>query len=239
MGDFQDRAVTVRLTTCHDDVTGLGVWAAVLSYGHHHREITGRDQATSRDRLSLTAAVAALEALTRPATVQVHTSSRYLLDGHSDGRQGTNTELWTRLKALTERHTVSWVRFYDTECTTNSDADQSDRDTVHSSRQRVPPPRALVADDTDRCIHDMLAEWCDLCVPPPPGVLRHGYRTRGGAAYHNDPDCDWLLRGQDFAHKQGKNNHGIDPVSWYTLPPGQLAPCEACCTVQWVRRHRP
>jgi len=32
--------------------------------------------------------------------------------------------------------------------------------------------------------------------------------------------------------------HDIESVAWHSLLPGQLAPCEACCTPQWIERHQ-
>ena len=68
------------------------------------------------------AAIMALEALTRPATVELHTDSQYLRDGiskwiHGWKRNGwktsekkpvKNADLWQRLDLALERHQVSW-----------------------------------------------------------------------------------------------------------------------------------
>ncbi|MBF6427008.1 reverse transcriptase-like protein [Nocardia cyriacigeorgica] len=69
-------------------------------------------------------------------------------------------------------------------------------------------------------------------------VLARGYRTRGGRAYHNDARCTWLLEGQRQSARQGKNTHDIVAVSWHAVDPGELQPCESCCTPQWIARHR-
>ncbi|HET9019707.1 MAG TPA: RNase H family protein, partial [Acetobacteraceae bacterium] len=60
---------------------GPGGWAAVLRYGSVERELSGADAATTNNRMELTAAAAALEALTRPCRVAVHTDSEYLRNG--------------------------------------------------------------------------------------------------------------------------------------------------------------
>jgi ribonuclease HI len=72
--------------------------------------------------MELPAAIMALEALTRPATVEIHTDSQYVKDGiskwihgwkrngwkTSDKRPVKNAELWQRLDAALLRHQVSW-----------------------------------------------------------------------------------------------------------------------------------
>jgi ribonuclease HI len=68
------------------------------------------------------AAIAALEFLTRPVTVRIHTDSTYVKDGitqwiHRWKRNGwktankkpvKNEDLWRRLDAALARHDVSW-----------------------------------------------------------------------------------------------------------------------------------
>ena len=51
---------------------GPGGWAAILRFGSTERELTGGDPVTTNNRMELTAAAAALEALTRPCKVVVH-----------------------------------------------------------------------------------------------------------------------------------------------------------------------
>jgi ribonuclease HI len=68
------------------------------------------------------AAISALETLTRPMAVELHTDSQYLRQGvtqwiHSWKRRGwktadnkpvKNVDLWQRLEAAAARHQVSW-----------------------------------------------------------------------------------------------------------------------------------
>lgn len=91
--------------------------------------------------------------------------------------------------------------------------------------------------DDGECVHELPAGWCSLCKPPTAGVLSHGYRTAGGDAYHNDPDCVWLHKGQRRAHRQGKNVYAIESLAWGSVSPGELEPCEFCCTPEWLKRH--
>lgn len=102
---------------------GPGGWGAVLRYGEHVREMCGGEPAgTTNNRMELTAAIQALESLTRPATVHIHTDSTYLRNGvtswvanwkrngwRTAARQPVkNADLWQRLDAAATPHDVSW-----------------------------------------------------------------------------------------------------------------------------------
>ena len=101
---------------------GPGGWGAILRYGGHEKELKGGENLTTNNRMELTAAIMALEALTRPATVELHTDSQYLRDGiskwihgwkrngwkTSDKKPVKNAELWQRLDQALHRHQVSW-----------------------------------------------------------------------------------------------------------------------------------
>ena len=101
---------------------GPGGWGALLSAGGRERELSGGEALTTNNRMELSAAIAALEALTRPCRVELHTDSRYLRDGvtswiHGWKRNGwrtadkkpvKNEDLWRRLDAAAARHEVAW-----------------------------------------------------------------------------------------------------------------------------------
>jgi len=102
---------------------GPGGWGAVLRSGGREKEMHGGDPLTTNNRMELMAAIQALEALQRPATVTLYTDSKYLLDGitkwiHGWQRNGwltsarkpvKNDDLWRRLTAAMSRHEVSWL----------------------------------------------------------------------------------------------------------------------------------
>jgi hypothetical protein len=85
-----------------------------------------------------------------------------------------------------------------------------------------------------RCIHDMLEGQCSSCKPVPFGINEVVYTTKGGQAFHNWEDCEFLRSGQDFATSKGQANHPINPTKWsnvYYL----IGPCEWCCALHHLR----
>jgi ribonuclease HI len=101
---------------------GPGGWGAILMYGGREKELCGGELATTNNRMELMAAIRALEALTRPCTVELHTDSQYVKKGISEWISGwkargwrtadkspvKNEDLWKRLDAARARHTVDW-----------------------------------------------------------------------------------------------------------------------------------
>jgi ribonuclease HI len=101
---------------------GPGGWGAILQWGDRTREINGGETHTTNNRMELMAAIMALETLKRPCDVDLHTDSEYLRQGitawiHGWKRNGwrtadkkpvKNAELWQRLDAAVDRHTVRW-----------------------------------------------------------------------------------------------------------------------------------
>jgi len=101
---------------------GPGGWGAVLISGDHERELCGGELATTNNRMELTAACEALEALKKPCKVELHTDSQYVRTGISEwlsiwkGRgwktqskgKVKNEDLWRRLDEARLRHDVDW-----------------------------------------------------------------------------------------------------------------------------------
>ena len=100
---------------------GAGGWAAVLMYGDVRKELSGGEPETTNNRMELTAAVRALEALRRRCEVTLHTDSQYLQKGVTSWmaswkRRGwkrsggglKNVDLWKALDVLTQKHEIRW-----------------------------------------------------------------------------------------------------------------------------------
>ena len=101
---------------------GPGGWGVVMRFGPELREILGGEAQTTNNRMELTAAIKALEALDRPAAVDLYTDSQYVKSGitewmpkwkkngwrTADRKPVKNVDLWQRLDAAAARHEVSW-----------------------------------------------------------------------------------------------------------------------------------
>jgi ribonuclease HI len=101
---------------------GPGGWAAILRFKGTERELSGAEAATTNNRMELTAAAAALEALTRPCRIILHTDSQYLKDGITRWHTGwvrknwrtaagdpvKNMDLWQRILAAAKPHNIDW-----------------------------------------------------------------------------------------------------------------------------------
>ena len=101
---------------------GPGGWGAILMFGEKTKEICGGEPATTNNRMELMAAIQALETLTKPCKVELHTDSQYVMKGisewiHSWKRRGwrtadnkpvKNDDLWHRLDEARQRHDVQW-----------------------------------------------------------------------------------------------------------------------------------
>jgi ribonuclease HI len=101
---------------------GPGGWGAVLIWDGHRKELKGGAADTTNNRMELTAAIEALEALKRPSQIDFYTDSEYLRGGvmgwikgwkrngwkTSDRKPVKNVDLWQRLDALREKHDVTW-----------------------------------------------------------------------------------------------------------------------------------
>ena len=101
---------------------GPGGWGAILMFGEKSREICGGEPDTTNNRMELMAAIQALETLTRPCQVELHTDSQYVMKGISewihnwkrrgwrtaDNKPVKNDDLWRRLDEARSRHNVQW-----------------------------------------------------------------------------------------------------------------------------------
>lgn len=101
---------------------GPGGWGAILRYQERVRELHGGEPETTNNRMELTAAIEALQALKEGCRVDVYTDSVYVRDGITKWlsrwrEQGwrtaarkpvKNQDLWMKLAELVDRHQVSW-----------------------------------------------------------------------------------------------------------------------------------
>ena len=103
---------------------GRGGWGAILVYGGKEKEISGGEPMTTNNRMELMGAISALELLREPCDVTLTSDSKYLTDAinkgwlenwkkngwkKADKKPVLNPELWQRLDALLQTHTVRFV----------------------------------------------------------------------------------------------------------------------------------
>ena len=102
---------------------GPGGWGVLLKYAEREKELYGGERQTTNNRMELTAAIQALESLTRRCEVCVVTDSVYVAKGISEWlpnwvKRGwktankepvKNVDLWQRLEAARLNHHVEWV----------------------------------------------------------------------------------------------------------------------------------
>ncbi len=116
------RAVAVWTDGACSGNPGPGGWGVILRFGEREKDLCGGEAHTTNNRMELTAAIAALEALKRPCEVQLHTDSQYLREGvtawmanwkkngwrTSDKKQVKNEDLWRRLDEAIAGHEIDW-----------------------------------------------------------------------------------------------------------------------------------
>lgn len=104
---------------------GPGGWGVVLLYGRQQKELSGAEVATTNQRMELTAALQALQALKEPCEVVLFSDSAYLINAFNQHwlnnwqRNGwlnakkqpvENQDLWKALLAVSKTHQVSWQK---------------------------------------------------------------------------------------------------------------------------------
>lgn len=102
---------------------GPGAYGAVLVCGKHRKEISAGYRLTTNNRMELRAAIKALELLSEPCEVELHSDSKYLvqaikekwLDGWqrrgwmtSDKKPVKNQDLWQELMTAMASHKIHW-----------------------------------------------------------------------------------------------------------------------------------
>lgn len=117
-----DRQVEIFCDGACSGNPGPGGWGSILRYGGVEKELSGGEPQTTNNRMELTAAIMALEALSRPCRVKITSDSQYVVKGMTEWLPGwvkkgwvnskkepvVNRDLWERLVAATQPHRVTW-----------------------------------------------------------------------------------------------------------------------------------
>jgi len=101
---------------------GPGGWGVVLRYQGNLKTLKGFDPETTNNRMELTAVIEGLRALTRSCDIELHTDSKYVMQGVNEWlsnwkRNGwktaakkpvKNIDLWQQLDDEVSRHEIDW-----------------------------------------------------------------------------------------------------------------------------------
>ena len=101
---------------------GPGGWGVLLLAGNHEKELNGGASETTNNRMELTAAIEALNAVKAADTVRLHTDSTYVRNGITQWidrwkkngwrtaarKPVKNEDLWRALDDARTRHVVEW-----------------------------------------------------------------------------------------------------------------------------------
>ena len=99
-----------------------GGWGVVLRYQGNLKTLNGFDPETTNNRMELTAVIEGLRALTRSCDIELHTDSKYVMQGVNEWlsnwkRNGwktaarkpvKNIDLWQQLDDEVKRHEIDW-----------------------------------------------------------------------------------------------------------------------------------
>ncbi len=102
---------------------GVGGWGVWLRYGDHDKKLKGGEKNTTNNRMELTAAIKALEAI-KSSTIDIdlYTDSKYVMSGINEWIKGwklrgwktankkpvKNVDLWQKLDEVNIKHNVHW-----------------------------------------------------------------------------------------------------------------------------------
>ena len=101
---------------------GPGGWGVILNYKGVVKELYWGERETTNNRMELTAAIKALEALKKQCHVELNTDSKYVMQGITEwlpnwkkrgwktagNKPVKNEDLWRRLDEAGRRHSIEW-----------------------------------------------------------------------------------------------------------------------------------
>lgn len=122
MSEIQESLVIIYADGACKGNPGPGGWGAWIRVGDHSKELCGGEPITTNNRMELTAAIRALQALKRTCDVRIYTDSVYVQKGMTEWIDGwkkrgwrtadkkpvKNDDLWQELDAIASQHKVEW-----------------------------------------------------------------------------------------------------------------------------------
>ncbi|WP_169567799.1 ribonuclease HI [Sneathiella limimaris] len=117
-----DKSVTIYTDGACSGNPGPGGWGALMEYQGKEKELFGGEAETTNNRMELSAAINALNALKRASTVELYTDSTYVRDGITKWMANwkkngwktaakkpvKNQDLWEELDTAINRHKINW-----------------------------------------------------------------------------------------------------------------------------------
>ena len=104
---------------------GVGGWGVVLMYNGYEKRISGAQDETTNNRMEMTAVIEGLKCLKERCEVTIYSDSAYVVNAFvnnwlnlwekngykkADNKPVLNADLWKELKALTDYHSVKFVK---------------------------------------------------------------------------------------------------------------------------------
>lgn len=104
---------------------GVGGWGAILICGNNSKKISGGELNTTNNRMELSAVINALSCLKQQSNVKLYSDSAYVVNAFTQGwlekwsklgwytskkQPVQNKDLWIKLFALTEKHSVKFIK---------------------------------------------------------------------------------------------------------------------------------
>lgn len=101
---------------------GPGGYAAIVTIAGEEQIIVGRDRATTNNKMEMTAAIKALQAVPQSLPIVIHTDNQYVINGatkwlrgwkakgwrKADGKPVLNQNLWVQMDALLVGRKITW-----------------------------------------------------------------------------------------------------------------------------------
>jgi ribonuclease HI len=101
---------------------GPGGYAAVVNIAGEETIIVGRDRSTTNNKMEMTAAIKALEAVPHSVPIIIHSDSQYVIKGatlwlrgwkakgwrKADGKPVLNQDLWMQMDQLISGRKIKW-----------------------------------------------------------------------------------------------------------------------------------
>ncbi|WP_114945250.1 ribonuclease HI [Microvirga calopogonii] len=101
---------------------GPGGYAAVVTIAGEEQVIVGRDRSTTNNKMEMTAAIKALEAVPQDLPIVIHSDSQYVIKGatewlrgwkakgwrKADGKPVLNQDLWMQMDAVMVGRKITW-----------------------------------------------------------------------------------------------------------------------------------